>query len=145
MGEKKKSVKPFYLEECLYWCFFKLKTFSFGQGRGAVLVLTVPGESVSVQASIVIKIKKTPQPQELKGIAVMIVPVGRVWALFGRPKEHLKAKDTNLSKQHSPALWLLFVSPSPDAPLHWTELYLSNVNVTVLKYAGYLCKSLIYP
>lgn len=39
------------------------------------MVLTVSGEGFSVQARIVIKMKKTPQPQELKGIAVIIVPV----------------------------------------------------------------------
>lgn len=129
------------MEERLYGCFSKSKTFLFGQGRGTMLVLTVPGWDFSVQAKIVIKMKKIAQSQELKGTAVIIVPVGRSWASFGRPKEHLKAKDTNLSKWHSPNLRLVFVSPLPDALLHWTELYLSSVNVKVLKYAGYLCKS----
>lgn len=75
---KKKSVKLFYLEEYLYCCFSKFKTFSFSQGRGTILVLTVPEEAFSLQARIAIKMKKTPQPQELKGTAVIIVPVGRI-------------------------------------------------------------------
>lgn len=135
---KEKSVKSFHLEECLYCCWSKLKTFSFSQGRGTMLVLSIPGEVFSFQARIVIKMKKTPQPQELKGTAVVIVPIGRIWTSSGRPKEHLEARDTNLSKWHSPNL----ASPLPDAVLHWTELYLSNVKV--LKYACYLCKSLIW-
>lgn len=84
--KKKKAVKPLYLDEYLYCCFSKLKTFSFSQGRGTMLVLRVPGEDFSVQAKTVIKMKKRPQPQELKGTAVIIVPVGRIWASFGRPK-----------------------------------------------------------
>lgn len=77
-GGKEKSVKSFHLEECLYCCWSKLKTFSFSQGRGTMLVLSIPGEVFSFQARIVIKMKKTPQPQELKGTAVVIVPVGRI-------------------------------------------------------------------
>lgn len=95
---EKKSVKSFYLEDCLYGCFSKLKTYSFIQGRGTVLVLTVLGEGFSVRPRIVIKMKKRPQPQELKGTAVIIVPVGRTWPSFRRLKERLKVKDKKPAK-----------------------------------------------